>query len=464
MKTGSIISAAAVLAAAAVVILLLWPSPETVRLNRPNVLWITMDSFRADHLGCAGPQGAHTPVLDDLAAEGTAFTQCMAQAPYTHISVPSMITATYPFLLDIRQLGLDLDSSRVTLAEALAEEGYFTCGILEDWPPSYYQGFEKLKQGHSGTLQKTQWCLQTLDELDSRPFFIWLYYWDPHAPYTPPPEHMKTYEKDYALLNGIRPYGQDLRDATGFYGGSILLLGRVNRGLIALTPEERRHLIHLYDAEITFVDNQIGTVFDRLKELGLWDRTLIILNADHGETFGEHGHYYHGHTLYEQQIHVPLIVKPPHPADRERTVSAAVRNMDIMPTVLDYSGARHPAGIDGLSLRSLIEGARPAERPTCLETHNLQPPGHQVGYRGGGYKLIHDLTSGGIEMYDLKADPGEQDNLMMQETARQLEIRLRKEMLAQWRVETLEDVAMPVEPADIRPQVRDRLRALGYVE
>jgi len=410
MKKGPTITAAALLLAAAIIVFLLWPSP---RRDRPNVLWITMDSFRADHLGCASPRGAHTPVLDDLAAEGTLFIQCVAQAPYTHISVPSMITATYPYLLDIRQLGLELDSTHVTLAEALAEEGYFTCGILEDWPPSYYQGFEKLYKGPSGTSRKTQACLQTLEELDGRPFFIWLYYWDPHAPYTPPEEHMRVYEKDYALMNASRPYGQDLRDATGLYGGSILLLGRINRGLIRLTPEERQHLIRLYDAEITFVDAEIGTVFKQLKELGLWDRTIIVLNADHGEVFGEHGHYYHGHSLYEPQIRVPLIVKPP---------------------------------------------------PTCLETHNLQPPGHQVGYRTEDHKLIYDLFDGGVELYDLKADPSEADDLMVSESAPELEIRLREEMLAGLKAGSMEDLAMPEESPHIRPEVRDRLRALGYVQ
>ena len=123
MKRTAIIIIVILLAAAAAIVLLRPTSPPAVR---PNVLWITMDSFRADHLGCASPGGARTPVLDELAGEGVLFTQCVAQAPYTHISVPSMITAAYPYLLDIRQLGLDLDSAHVTLAEALAEEGYFT--------------------------------------------------------------------------------------------------------------------------------------------------------------------------------------------------------------------------------------------------------------------------------------------------------------------------------------------------
>jgi arylsulfatase A-like enzyme len=375
-----------------------------------------------------------------------------------------MITAAYPYRLNIRQLGLDLDSARVTLAEALAGEGYLTCGILEDWPPSYYQGFERLHQGPSGTRQKTRWCLQMLDERDDRPFFIWLYYWDPHAPYTPPREHMRVYEKDYVLVDGIRPYGQDLRDATGLYGGSTLLLGRVNRGLITLTPEEREHLIHLYDAEITFVDAEIGTVFDRLKELDLWDQTLIILNADHGEVFGEHGHYYHGHTLHEPQIRVPLIIKPPLSRGRALTVTPAVRNMDIMPTVLDYCGISEPSGTDGRSLRLCIEEGGGTPRPTCLETHNLQPPGHQMGYRTENHKLIRDLFTGGVELYDLQADPSEENNLMEAEPAPKLAERLQDEMLARLQAGSLEDLAMPDRPAEIRPEVRDRLRALGYVE
>ena len=300
--------------------------------------------------------------------------------------------------------------------------------------------------------------------MDDRPFFIWLYYWDPHAPYTPPEEHMRKYEEDYILLNGIRPYRQDLRDATGLYGGSILLLGRINRGLITLTADEREHLIRLYDAEITFVDSEIGTVFDRLKELGLWDRTMIILNADHGEVFGEHGHYYHGHTLYEPQIRVPLIVKPPRSRGPGLTVASAVRNMDIMPTVLDYCAVPDPTGIDGRSLRPLIKTAGGKTRPTCLETHNLQPPGHQMGYRTEDHKLIYDLFDGTVELYDLRADPSEENNLMDASPPLELETRLQGEMLARLKAGILEDLAMPEKPAEIRPEVQDRLRALGYVE
>jgi arylsulfatase A-like enzyme len=455
----------------------------------PNVLWITMDSFRADHLGGTTDGAVHTPTLDALATEGVNFTQCVAQAPYTHISVPSMITATYPYLLNIRQLGLPLDSARVTLAEALAEENYFTYGILEKWPQSYYQGFEKLDQGNSSTLQKTKWCLKALDEMDGRPFFIWLYYWDPHAPYTPPVEHMKIYEPDYELLEGFRPYGKDLKDASGLYGGSIILLGRVNRNLITLTTDQREHLINLYRGEITFVDAQIDEVFERLKQLDLWDRTLVVLNADHGEVFGEHGKYYHGHTLYDGQIRVPLIVKPPFeklpseklPSEklpstkptskklpqsrvRGRVVDGAVRNLDIMPTILDYCGIDPPGDIDGVSLRPWIDQDRTAHLSTCLETHNLQPPGHQVGYRNGQYKLIYDLAQEGGELYDLIIDPDERDDLLAGRRELNLENELRKQMLAEVGAEVLSDLEMTGTPAEVEPEIREQLKALGYID
>jgi arylsulfatase len=442
-------------------------SRDSGEMKRPNILWITMDSFRADHLGRVAARETgrtvHTPTLDALCDESALFTQCIAQAPYTHLSVPSMITANYPFALNIRRLGVDLDSSHTTLAETLAGEGYFTYGILEKWPPGFYQGFEKLEPGNSSTLQKTEWCLQALDELDGRPFFIWLYYWDPHAPYTPPGEQMKLYEPEYELLEGFRSYGRDLRDATGHYGGAILVLGRINRGLITLSPDEREHLVNLYDGEISFVDAQIGEVFDRLRKLGLWDKTLVVLNADHGEVFGEHGEYYHGATLHDEQLRVPLIIKPPASAAAEKRIDSAVRNMDIMPTILDYCRIDLSEGLPGVSLRPWIDQTDTRDLTTFLETHNLQPPSHQVGYRDGRRKLIYDLTNGTAQLYDLIADPGENVDMLGQGQGSHLEMELQKQMLSILGAGSLADLELDEEMEEIAPETREQLRALGYI-
>ena len=443
------------------------------RATRPNVLWITMDSFRADHLGCAGHSRAHTPTLDALASEGALFTENIAQSTYTRVSVPSMITGKYPFFAGIRMIVPDLDSAHVTLAEALAAEGYFTYGLLQYWRPGFFQGFETMGQKSESTAEKTAWCLETLDQLDDRPFFIWLYYWDPHAPYAPPVEHMRRYESDYTWdeeASYAKPRAnagnEQLRDASGHYAGSLIFLLEVNRGHITPTEAERDHLINLYDAEIAFVDASLKQVIDKIKALGKWDQTMVILNADHGEAFGEHDHYYHGYSIYEEEIRVPLIIKPPQGSSPGKVIDGPVRNMDIMPTVLDYCSIPVPEGIQARSLRTFMESDQRPDLPTCIETHRLQTQTHLLGYRDGRYKLIYNLAAGGTELYDLAADPSETGNLLGGEPGgeiEELEIRLQTSLLEMLDVTDLAVLKL----GDARPmmdqQTRERLKALGYI-
>ena len=443
------------------------------RATRPNVLWITMDSLRGDHLGCAGHSRAHTPAIDALAAEGTMFTENIAQSTYTRVSVPSMITGKYPYFAGIRMIVPDLDSAHVTLAEALAAEGYFTYGLLQYWRPGFFQGFEEMGEQDERTLLKTEWCLETLDQLDDRPFFIWLYYWDPHAPYTPPVEHMRRYEENYTW-DEQAPYSkpradagdQELRDASGHYAGSLVFLLEVNRGRIRPTEAQREHLINLYDAEISYVDASLKRVVEKIKELGKWDQTMVILNADHGEAFGEHEHYYHGYSIYEEEVRVPLIIKPPRSGPGGKVVDGPVRNMDIMPTVLDYCGVPAPEEIQAQSLRPFIETDLRPDLPTCIETHRLQTQTHLLGYRDGRHKLIYNLSGGGAELYDLVADPSETRNLLSGEpgaAAGELETRLRTSLLDMLDVPDLAVLKLGDSRTLMDEQTRERLKALGYI-
>jgi arylsulfatase A-like enzyme len=380
-----------------------------------------------------------------------------------------MITGKYPFSLGTRTISTYLDSSFVTLAEVLALHGYFTCALAERWGEDLFQGLEQWNRISQQTSQKTQWCLETLDQLDGRPFFIWLYYWDPHAPYTPPVEFMRMYEPDYTW-EAQKPYSHpkrtekddNLRDSTGLYGGSLVLLNRANQGTIVLTAAEREHLVNLYDAEIAFVDSKIKEVVDKIKELGLWDNTLVVLNADHGEAFGEHHHYYHGHTLHEEQVRVPLIVKPPQSQVPGKVVYGPVRNMDIMPTILDYCGIRPPQSLDGQSLRPFIAKDGTPELATYLETYHLKTQTHMVAYRDGQHKLIYNLSHDSTELYDLVADPQERENLLSQIEA-PLEVQLREELLSALGVESLGALELSETSIKINPSTRERLRALGYI-
>jgi len=448
------------------------------RGTRPNVLWITMDSLRPDHLGCYGYPEAQTTRIDELAGEGFLFADCIAQAPYTHISVPSMITGKYPAQTKVRKAGDDLDSAHTTLAELLHRHGYLTYGILQSWPKGFQQGFEKLAPISRSTDQKTKWCLDFLSQPDDRPFFIWLYYWDPHLPYTPPAEFMKASEPGYTAEDS-EPRGRpspgtpdkELRDRTGLYGGTIEVLTRINESRIELSETEREHLIHLYDAEIAFVDSRIEQVVARIKELGLWDDTMLILNADHGEGFGEHGKYYHGLTLYEDQVRVPLIIKPPQSLTEGKNIRSSVRNMDIMPTILDYCGVRSPQDVQGQSLRPYAEGKSAPNLPSCLETFGfwkgLGSEFQLVGYRRDGYKLIYDLVNQREELYHLVQDPGETVNLLspqeMRRDTEDIEAELRRELFTSMDADRLADLKISIGDVKLDRGTLQRLKALGYV-
>ncbi len=445
---------------------------------RPNVLWITVDSLRADHLGCAGYGPAHTRHIDDLAGKGALFVQAIAQASYTHISVPSMITGKFPAFTGVRTPAADLDSSQVTLAEALREEAYLTCGIVPRWNQSFNQGFERLPPASRSTEERTRLCLEALDRLDGRSFFIWLYYWDPHLPYDPPEEFMRVYEPQYSRQEGRwagRPKpdikNEDLRDATGLYGATVLVLNRANEGRIVLTEAERQHLINLYDAEIALVDSWIKEVLDKIKELGLWENTMVVLNADHGEAFGEHNRYYHGHTLYEEEVRVPLIVKPPRSAVDGKVITGPVRNLDIMPTILDYCRIVPPRDLNGQSLRPFIETDLSPDFSTSLETEGFWwGKGSEfqlVGYRHEGFKLICDLVAEKTELYHLDQDAGEHNNLLAAREgsagSHRREIELAEDLLETLAVDHITDLKIALRDLKMDRSTQQRLKALGYI-
>ena len=460
------------------VALVLWTGR---RPSRPNILWITMDSLRYDHLGCLGYDRATSPNIDALSEESALFRQCIAQSNYTNISVPSMVTGIYPTLLDVRTPLHDLDGLFVTLAEHLGQSGYATAAVLPDWPGGINQGFERVETLDSDTDKRTRACLDILRELDGRPFFIWLYYWDPHAPYLPPDEFAGLFGIEQAAPpvpegaelspHDLERWRQSVKHRQGWEMMKTMI--RINEGIASPEKGYREGLMELYDAEIAYVDARLAEVFDALKELGLWDRTLVILNADHGEGFGEHGLFFHGYGLYEEEIRVPLIIKPPRSLSSPRKIGAPVRNLDIVPTVLDYCRLPLPEGLNGQSLRSGIERGGLAERPAAMESNTPEKGVHLVGYRKDGFKIIY-RRGGPKELYDLTADPHERVNLLTAEdplaagtsidtVAVQQEQELRRELLTLYGMDRVDDLLYTYRRRDVDPQNLEKLKALGYV-
>ena len=450
--------------------------------QRPNVLWITLDSCRYDHLGCYGYGRAHTPNIDALARQGAAFSQAISQASCTRFSVPSMVTGTYPLCIQAQRLAPKPDESHKTVAEVLKESGYRTLVITQEVPvKASARGFEQIDETAKSTSMRTHSCLQALRDLQDETFFIWLYYWDPHSPYRPPARYLEFSEPGVERKRpGKQAAGKSLRkslsrDQTGLLTGEIAVLARINfKGGLVPTEADRQHMINLYDAEISYVDAEIGKVMAELETLGLWNNTMVIISADHGEAFGEHAKYYHGLNLYDEVIRVPLITKPPRSQTPGKTLAAQVRNVDIMPTILDYCGAQIPENIDGLSLRPAIEGQQLSDRPAYMETYFRQRDlGNQLllGYRTGTHKVIYNITQGSGELYDLQKDPGEKMNLLqaplgegIEQPIGSLEGQVKEAFLNHVGVESLEQLAQIKLVGKMDKATEEALRALGYIE
>ena len=463
----------------AVVILFFLMRPPGSGAPQPNVILITMDSLRHDVLGCTGHERVHTPNIDVLARDGVVFRECVAQGTFTRISVPSMITGMFPLFTQIRTFSGSLDSVHTTVAEVLEDDGYLNLATNQMWSESFYQGFQETGGSGEQTPQRTARAVQGIEDLQDGKFFIWLYYWDPHAPYLPPAEIMQRYEPDYVhqppRSQGQGPRENTLRDASGYFGGSIGTLKALNQKAIQLTSLDRKHLLDLYLAEIAYVDEGIGEVIARLKELDLYDESLIILNSDHGEGFGEHGFWYHGSTVFDEMCRVPLIIKPPRARDLNKQVWGVVRNIDVVSTIVDYCGLAAPAAWDGMSLRPFIETDRSPDLPGVTETQ-VGIRSHLMALRQGGYKLIYDVRNDKVWLYDLEVDPGETNSILPDSTlagldsteidqeVRAIERKLREDFLETLRAQDLVDLRPTLKQlGPIDRQTKERLKALGYV-
>ena len=481
-KKGVYFSIPALLVLASLALYLVFRVP--VEEDRPpNVLFITMDSLRFDHLGCTGYRRAHTPNIDALAKDGSVFMEAIAQGTWTRISVPSIVSGKYPYSVGIRTLGGELDSMHTTLAEVLSADGYVTSVTNKLWSKSFYQGFNRAGPSNLNTLERTEQIIQVLEECKDQKFFAWLYYWDPHAAYEPPEEFIKLYEPEYVkipqeeLEARATKKRDEMRNGTGHYNGSITTLILLNQKKIRLTSLDKEHLINLYDAEIAYVDAEIGKLMAKLKKMGLYDNTLIVLNSDHGEAFGEHQKYYHGMTVYDEMVRVPIIIKPPHSRNKKKKIHGQVRNIDIMPTVLDYCGLEAPEDCDGQSLRSFIEGDAPPNLPGISETHRgTTMKFHLLALRHQGHKLIYDLANDRVELYDLRTDPRERNSLLPEsatidqtpekalDAAWEKEQQMRQALLDLLNIKQLADLTVTEKDLkEIDEQTKEQLKALGYV-
>ena len=389
-----------------------------------NLILISVDTLRADHLGSYGHPWVKTPYIDALAEEGVRFDRVVSAAPTTLASHTSMMTGTWPHTHGVPDNGYRVAPGNRMLAEILHDAGFRTAGRVGGYPlgrqTGFDQGFESYEwvnvpeaNEHNGR-EVSEAALAWLDRRPPGRFFLFVHYWDVHWPYSPPPPWNAMYRDDDLELKGVKAE----IDAT-----RVSL--REHRPDAA---ERSRALAHLYAGGVSFADAQVGLLLDGLRERALLDRSLLVLTSDHGEAMDEHGAEYwnHGNTLYETVARVPLIVRLPDAVRGGRSEDWLLSSVDLVPTLLELLGLSASEGLAGESFADSLLGRSVWLGRGAVFSQATKPHGAEVEagrhWRNldkcraiweGEWKLQECPLRGRKELYDLGADAGERDNRLV---------------------------------------------------
>ena len=400
------------------------------RKSPPNVVLITIDTVRADHVGCYGAKEVQTPTIDALARNGILFEHAISQVPLTWPSHAVILTGTYPFQNGVQDFtGQPLAPQFRSVAQAFKQHGYATGAVVsafvldrswglargfdfydDAFSPEAFQkrdlGLVDRKAGESVTH-----AINWLKQPSHRPFFFWLHLYDPHSPYDPP------------------------------------------------EPFHTQYRGHLYDGEIAYADRELGRLITWLKSNQLYDRTMIILLSDHGESLGDHGEKEHGFFVYNSTVRIPLIVKPPAGSDfRSGRIARPVETTAVAPALLAFAGIKDPVEKQ-FNSRGLLGAA--AEKEDVAYSETFYP------LNSFGWSPLHALETSHYqyvdapeaELYDLAADPGEKNNLITTQGATASVLKEKLYSLMRHN---------PYKPTEggnsnLSPDALEKLRALGYV-
>jgi arylsulfatase A-like enzyme/Flp pilus assembly protein TadD len=410
------------------------PAAASPNLARPSVILITIDTLRADHVGCYGAQMVKTPTLDALAHDGVVFERAISQVPLTWPSHAVILTGTYPFQNGVQDFtGQPLAQQFRTVAQSFQHAGYATGAVVSafvldrSWGLSrgfdFYddafsaETFEKKETGlvDRRAAESVAHAIAWLKKTPRRPFFLWLHLYDPHSPYDPP-----------------EPYRTEYRT-------------------------------HLYDGEIAYADHELGNLMTWLKQNRLYNSSLIVALSDHGESLGEHGEDEHGFFVYNATVHVPLIVKPPAgsgiaPGRRPEPVETTA----VAPTLLQLAGVKDAADpiLTQFQASPLLNQAAspPAKDPAYSETF--------YPFSSFGWSPLHALESDHFhfieapqpELYDLEADPAETRNIAAEQPATIAVLRQKTQALLAHDPFSHHDASA----GNLSPDAQEKLRALGY--
>ena len=437
------------------------PSEPDVAAARLNLVLVVVDTLRADHLEIYGATRQTSPELLRLAARGTLFEQARSQASCTFPSANSLLTSQPP----IRFLGqadgrMGIPPEIKSVAEILSSHGYQAAAIsaspiVRKSPTRFnaHGGFERgfgtfnevcLWQAASCLNREAEVLLPTLTE----PFFLYLHFMDPHGPYRPPPEHARRFARAIQAPGWVRegdpnPIAKAISETGAPPAGSGPWI---------------EHLSDLYDDEILYFDAQLPRLLELLARRGVLDRTLLLLVADHGESFLEHGAIKHCQAPFDPQVKTPFLAILPGGAAGRR-IPWPVENLDAVPTLLDAAGLRPETF--GLAGRSLLLWLGAGETPAPTEPRfAVSSQGPWRSLTDGRFKLLLDLSTRRLALFDLDADPGELQDLS---ASRPEELRRLRQALFEHLTRT-EGSAQPDRSLALSEEVERQLKAVGYLQ
>jgi arylsulfatase A-like enzyme len=435
----------------------------TVPLHRradpgaPNILLISIDSLRADHLHCYGYPRATSPHLDALAAEGARFETVISPTSWTLPAHMTLLTSLPPEKHGVITNHLRLASGIETIPQHMQRSGYATAGfvsttyldglygfsrgfdVYDDYTILRVAGAKSRKAVTSGMVadHAIRWVEQHSASSPQQPFFLFLHFFDVHYDYNPPLPFARMFDRTYR------------GPATG------------NVDLVRAGMQQRDvdHVVALYDGEIAWVDWNIGRVVAELRARGLLDNTIIAITADHGEEFLDHGQSGHFKTLYDEVLRVPLIIRYPKKVAAGRQVAGQVRLMDVAPTLFSLAGIRLPhsrVATEARGLGCLLKPDAPAKATPLLPAFG-DLKGEMASLRTADAKLIVNLRTHREELYDLARDPYEKHNIDGQNEAKADELRA---LLDRWRAAS---PASSNDEIELGNEEKETLKSLGYI-
>ncbi len=446
---------------------------ETPRTSRPDVVLITLDTLRADHLGAYGASGVMTPVIDALAREGLLFENAVAPLPETRPSHYSIFTSLYP-----RQHGVVSNMAQpvpglVALPRLFQDAGYRTAGFVgaalfspeEAKKTLGFDHFDAPQRGQRTAAEVLPPTLAWLGERDpDQPFFLWLHLFDAHMPYQPPPP-----------FNERGASAAELERLPRFGWEKVFALAKGHDGDLPSWAFERA--LELYAGEVEYTDAQVGRLLAALRERGRLDETVLLVTADHGECFAGGVFFDHSQCLDEGALAVPLVLRYPPAVPAGERRSTVVELLDVAPTLLGLAGLPVPAAFAGRDLLADEDGPgeaffehpyyraedvrRRLEAGAALRSVAGQPvipirgDELRLGLRRGAFKYLRYGTN--EELYDLDADPAEQHDLAPEQAERRMKMR---RAVVEW------EKAHPLslqDPDALDPELRRQLEALGYI-